>query len=111
MKLRKHDFHRVIADQPTLSQQVAVFRDSELILTPHGAALTLLFCCRPGTRLFELMPSFEERTCFCDLASQFSLPYGRIICSTHQRQNKRRREVDLIFPLATTSPFFGMHEN
>lgn len=103
MKLQKHGFHRVIAGQLTLSQQVAVFRDSELILTPHGAALTLLFCCRPGTRLFELMPGFEERTCFRDLASQFSLPYGRIICSTHQRQNKRRREADLIFPLKLLS--------
>ena len=90
-KLRENGFHRVIAGQLTLSQQIAVFRDAELILAPHGAALTLLFCCRPGTRLFELMPGFEERTCFRDLAHQFSLPYGRIICATHQSQNKRRR--------------------
>ena len=108
VKLCQQGFHRVIAGQLTLSQQVAVFRDAELILAPHGAALTLLFCCRPRTRLFELMPGFEERTCFRDLASQFSLPYGRIICAAHQRQNKRRREGDLIFPLKLNHRFFSV---
>jgi hypothetical protein len=97
--LAHHNFGCMVASRLTLAEQIASFRDSKIIVAPHGAALTLLFCCSPDVVLCELMPGHEERTCFRDISSQFKVGYYRLSCQTKGRQSRRRREADLIAPL------------
>jgi capsular polysaccharide biosynthesis protein len=40
--------------------QVRLFRNAELIVSPHGAGLANVIFCRPGTRLLELMPAVRD---------------------------------------------------
>ena len=43
-------------------EQAALFRDAELVIANHGAALTNLVFCEPGTRVFQLLaPGMMER--------------------------------------------------
>lgn len=88
-------FSSVIPGQLPLARQVAVFRDANFLISPHGAASILLFCCRPGTRVLELMPGLSERVPFRAFASQFGLRYRRLACTWVGRQSRGRREANL----------------
>ena len=93
--LSENGFSTVIPGQLSLAEQVAVFRDANFLISPHGAALILLFCCRPGTRILELMPGVAERVPFRAFARQFDLRYYRLACSWVGRQSRDRREANL----------------
>lgn len=62
--------------------QQALFAHAEVIVAPHGAALTNLVWCGPGTRGVELLPERHRNPCFRDLAAQCGLDYCPILCPT-----------------------------
>ncbi|ABI57710.1 glycosyltransferase family 61 protein [Alkalilimnicola ehrlichii MLHE-1] len=64
----------------SVPRQQALFADAEVIVAPHGAALTNLVWCRPGTRVVELVPEGHRNPCFRDLAAQSGLDYRAILC-------------------------------
>lgn len=87
---------RVVPGHLCFADQVSVFRDASWIFAPHGAALTLLFCCQPKTNILELMPGLAERNCFRVIAKTFDLNYTRLACSWSGKQTKRIREGNLL---------------
>lgn len=103
--IARHGFVRKVAGDLPLANQVAMFRDARRILTPHGAALKLLFCCSPGTELIELMPGHEERNHFQELAREYAVAHERLACPWSGRQTSRRREADLVVPLDCLARF------
>jgi capsular polysaccharide biosynthesis protein len=64
----------------------------------HGAALTNLVFCRPGTRVLELLPSDMPWRHFYSLCSSGGMPYGVIV-------GKSLRERRSLASPATDSPF------
>lgn len=54
-RLEAMGFQCVDCARLSLEQQMAVFRDAELVVASHGAALTNLAFCRPGTRVVEIV--------------------------------------------------------
>lgn len=50
-----------VEDKPrSLPEQIGLFRNAEAIVTPHGAALTNLLWCEPGTLVVELFgPNYQ----------------------------------------------------
>lgn len=44
----------------SFEDQVRLFRNAEVIVSPHGAGLANVLFCRPGTRVIELMPSVRD---------------------------------------------------
>lgn len=52
--LAKHGVTLVEDGRHDVGEQIALFRDAELVVAPHGAALTNLVWSSPGTRVLEL---------------------------------------------------------
>jgi hypothetical protein len=58
-----------------LAAQVAAFRRAECVVAPHGAGLTNLAFCRPGTRVLEIGTPYRPWTCFWEIAHHRGLAY------------------------------------
>lgn len=50
-------FHVVELEKLAFADQVALFRDARLVISPHGSGLANLVFCAPGTKAIELFPS------------------------------------------------------
>jgi len=58
-----------------LGAQVAAFRGAECVVAPHGAGLTNLAFCRPGTRVVEIGTPYRPWSCFWEIAHHRRLDY------------------------------------
>lgn len=56
-------------------EQVERFRTAHTVVAVHGAALTNLLFCRPGTRVIELFPGNHIKSTYCWLADRLGLDY------------------------------------
>jgi capsular polysaccharide biosynthesis protein len=63
----------------SVADQVRLFRGAELIVAPHGAALTNLGFCRPGTQVVELLMDAYTNWCFRHLAALAGLNYDCVL--------------------------------
>jgi hypothetical protein len=55
--LAAHGFETVILKGMPLARQVRLFQEAEMVVAPHGAGLTNIAWCRPGTKIIEFFPS------------------------------------------------------
>ncbi len=60
-------FEAVSMEGRTISEQAALFASAEAVVSTHGAALSNLAFCRPGTQVVELAGSNTARTGFARL--------------------------------------------
>ncbi len=58
----------------------AAFHEAEFVVGAHGAALTNLAFCRPGTKVVELLPSDQMFPYYYTLALGRKLDYGAVVC-------------------------------
>lgn len=63
---------------PSLEKQLAKFASADLIVAPHGAALSLLVASRPGTCVVEFSDPGEVQACFLRIAFLRHLNYHAI---------------------------------
>jgi hypothetical protein len=59
----------------SFTEQVRLFRSASVIVGAHGAGLTNIVFCEPGTTVYELVPSNYANSCFCNLAMVCRLQY------------------------------------
>ena len=74
-RLRQAGFHPVRTERLRLDQQIALFRGARVIVAAHGAGLSNIVFSRPGTIVYELVPSHYRNPCFLALARQTGLAY------------------------------------
>jgi hypothetical protein len=65
----------VVPGSLSVRQQVNLFAKTRAVIGPHGAGLTNIVFCRPGTIFYELLPSHYLNPCFCRLAQAAGLDY------------------------------------
>jgi capsular polysaccharide biosynthesis protein len=58
-----------------VTRQLAIFRAASLVIGPHGAGLSNIMGCEPGTHVYELVPSHYPNICFNRLAQDCGLHY------------------------------------
>jgi capsular polysaccharide biosynthesis protein len=75
--------------------QVRLFRAADIIVAPHGAALTNIGFCRPGTQVVELLMDAYCNWCFRNLAGLMQLRYDCVL----GRARQPWRDLDLAFHL------------
>ena len=56
-KLESRGFQRAILAESPIAKQVALFRQAEIVVAPHGAGLAHIAWCKPGTKIIEFFPS------------------------------------------------------
>ena len=70
---RLHGFVDVWLEDMSLAEQIALFQQAKIILGVHGAGLTNIIHCRPGTLVVEFMPAGLNRPCYPVLSQLFNL--------------------------------------
>lgn len=65
----------VFKGQQPLSEQIETFRQAGLVIGPHGAGLTNILYCRPGTRVVEFPVVPMRLNQFAHLAAALDLEY------------------------------------
>jgi capsular polysaccharide biosynthesis protein len=91
--LLRYGFEPVRLETLSVADQVRLFRGAEAVVAPHGAALTNIGFCRPGTLVIELLMDAYCNWCFRHLAGLMQLRYDCVL----GRARKPWAELDLGF--------------
>jgi capsular polysaccharide biosynthesis protein len=59
----------------TFIEQIRLFRSSEIITGPHGAALSFSIFCEPRTIIYEIMKDTPNKAHFADIAKKLELTF------------------------------------
>lgn len=92
---RQRGFEDQRLEDLPLAQQIKLFREAAVVVAAHGAGLTHIIHCRPGTLVIELMPRGVNRPCYshlCRLGSLRHLVIEAARSGWHQ---------DMVVPLET----------
>ena len=79
--LSSHGFQTVDLQGMSSVDQILLFQSAEFIIGAHGAGLSNLLFCEPGTKVIELMPSAEFRSYFWLISQKLDLVYGLQFCA------------------------------
>jgi hypothetical protein len=72
-ELRRHGFERVLMEDLDFARQVELMAETAILVAPHGAGLTNMMFCAPGTAVVEIAnldfpnPNFYALACALDL--------------------------------------------
>jgi hypothetical protein len=75
-------FETVYLEGMGMAEQIRLFQDADYIIGPHGAGLSNLLFCEPGTRVIEFMPAAEFRPFFWLISRKLDLVHGVQVCPT-----------------------------
>jgi hypothetical protein len=79
LRLEKLGFKEVILESMNFLDQVELFRNAEVVIAPHGASLSNLVFCNPGTQVFELFEPEYFVPCYAYLSAKLSLNYHPLL--------------------------------
>jgi capsular polysaccharide biosynthesis protein len=74
--LKKFGFVSVQPEKLSFLEQVALFSKAEVIISPHGAALTNLMFCSEGTKVVELFLKDYVNGCYWAIANLGNINYS-----------------------------------
>ena len=77
--LRSRGFTVVVPSALSLVEQIRLFKGADVVVGPHGAGMTNIGFCRPGTKVLELMQSTFIRIFMTRIAQAARLDY-RVEC-------------------------------
>ena len=101
--LERNGFVKVTLEALPIAEQIAIFRGADVIIGPHGAGLTNIMFCRPGTRILEIFPRAGlHSSAFMRLASLCRLGYGYVCGESVENSvsTDNRNNADIICPAA-----------
>ena len=77
--LKEYDFKPYVLEEMTYREQVALFAQAEIVFAPHGAGLSGLVYCDPGTKVVECYSPQYVNACFYALANTMKLDYHYLL--------------------------------
>ena len=92
--IEKYNFIAVELEDFSISEQITMFQNAEVIVAAHGAGLSWLFGCRLGTIVIELFSENYLNFLYGRISDKLNLKYYSFICqSDHERS---RSDPDII---------------
>jgi hypothetical protein len=80
--LSKYGFETVYVEGMSMRDQILLFQSAAFIVAAHGAALSNLLWCAPGTKVLEFMPTAEMRPFFWLISQKLDLVHAMQFCQT-----------------------------
>ena len=77
-RLRDANVERVFLEELDFDAQWRLMRSAGTVIAPHGAGLTNILFCRPGTRVVELADPLYPNPNFYAMAAGLGHPYRRV---------------------------------
>jgi capsular polysaccharide biosynthesis protein len=82
--LERQGVRVVVPGLLSVTKQIAIFRRARLVIGGHGAGLSNIIGCEPGSQIYELLPSHYPNWCFNRLAQSCGLHYWADVFPTEQ---------------------------
>ncbi len=79
--LSNYGFNSVSMESMTVGQQASLLASAEVVVAPHGAGLTNLVFCSPGTKVIEIFSPVCVRNCYWVLSNSCGLEYYYLLGS------------------------------
>lgn len=89
--LAGYGFEKVTLESMTVAQQIQLFSSAKVIVAPHGAGLTNLVFCHPGTKVIELFSPNYMPAYYWMISNHVYLDYYYLICK-HRASSKRSQD-------------------
>jgi capsular polysaccharide biosynthesis protein len=98
----------IVAGRHSIEEQIGIFARARVVIGPHGAGLTnIAFCC-PGTTLYEIMGDRLINPCYANLAHSLGMNYCVEAFPCHGKEPGRDEwSVDLEEVVATIEKLDG----
>lgn len=78
--LAGYGFEKVTLESMTVAQQIQLFSSAKVIVAPHGAGLTNLVFCSPGTKVIELFSPIYMPAYYWMISNHVHLDYYYVVC-------------------------------
>ena len=95
-ELMDFDFDLFFPKSDDHKSQIEAFRSARIVISVHGAGLTNLLFCQPGTLVIELLPSNHIKSAYCWLAMRLGLRYRAVICFSGDDQEAFAAKIPLV---------------
>jgi hypothetical protein len=94
-------FTTIYPEDYSLEEQVWIFAQARCVVGAHGAGLTNLVWCQPGTRVWELFLNDHFTPAYWSISNTLGLNYGlaRYALSDSERKSGRQVGQDVSLPL------------
>jgi hypothetical protein len=81
--LKKYEFDILYFEELSLSEQISVCENAEVLMGLHGAGLTNLVFLPSGSKVIEIRPSntYHMYNCFFTLSHHFDCEYNFVLCN------------------------------
>ena len=79
IQLQNRGYDSVDCGKLSVQEQAEIFGSAEVVVGAHGAALTNLVFCRPGTRVVELFSPAYVNPCYRDLCVAANLRHAAVV--------------------------------
>lgn len=77
--LKARDFERLEPGQVSAADQIRLFSEAAVVVGPHGAGLSNLVFCAPGTQVLELFAPTYVNPCFWGISDAVGLRYAYLL--------------------------------
>jgi hypothetical protein len=74
--------YAIVPGSLPFAEQIALFKQADVVIGPHGAGLTNTVFCKPGAIVYELFPEHFINPCFCRLVQGAGLHYWADVFSS-----------------------------
>lgn len=81
--LSRCGFRVVRTEELSVREQIHAFRSTDCVVAPHGAGLSNIAFCAPGTRVVQIMDRAYSNPCFQVIARAKSLNYDHPVSAGH----------------------------
>jgi capsular polysaccharide biosynthesis protein len=73
--LSKLGFRSIFLESMSVAEQAMLFSAAKVVVAPHGAGLTNLVFCNPGTKVIEIFSPCYVNVCYWSLSNQVGIDY------------------------------------
>ncbi|HEV7300601.1 MAG TPA: glycosyltransferase family 61 protein [Tepidisphaeraceae bacterium] len=77
--LGRHGFESITLENLPLTEQIALLAGAEVVVVPHGAGLTNIVFCKPGTKIIELLSPNAVNVMYWTISNQVGLDYYYVL--------------------------------